>query len=722
MLALSPYPAPGPALVVDHPLAALGLVALVLVIPVIIAAWIRVRALAAPPTDVARAWFGFARQAQWLSIAGWFGWVAALTLTGVDRWTSTGLRYAGGAGLALGLIVLWVVPPALAGLAIQAITYDVQRRLRGSEWTLSEHLRCAVWQLAALLVPLALLGLTPVAFLTGHTSLAVISAIGVLVTRILFLRLYSQTLGLAPHAVTTGPLRDRLFDLGTRAGVPVRQLYVMPTTRGRIANAFAVQGGTVILTDYLLDHLSEREVVATLAHEIGHLKHDHPRRLVFTLIVSVMGAFALMSGLESWVRMPAALAAPIAIALATLATTLVARGFERVADRLAVDLTQDPEALITALTRLSRLNHVPLDWGKWAEKSLAHPSVVRRARAIAKHGGLPESRVSELLAALPPAEPRFTIGVRSKDQRLFSSLWKARTASNTGLTLLALYAVVPAITIALLHTDHPSLTLRAVGIAVAAILGIALSLAALNALALRPMLALRKRMFDRWVRRGIDPERCGGLFVGLSPGREPRIYENFAEWDVGLLFLTRQRLCYVGEETRFELTRAHVVSIALGPGLPAWISAPRVIVTWRDESRGLEGSCALVPVAVRTLGSIASEAGALCDRMRGWQRGVTGAHPDPAFEPMGPPPTGAVTSIAPATLVAPRALIHSVVLCTLASAAASVIVGLKFDGTIGYPDALIATLAVALFHRLPFWLRPRGAADRAAEATLDRAA
>ena len=44
MLALSPYPAPGPALVVDHPLAALGLVALALVIPVIIAAWIRARA------------------------------------------------------------------------------------------------------------------------------------------------------------------------------------------------------------------------------------------------------------------------------------------------------------------------------------------------------------------------------------------------------------------------------------------------------------------------------------------------------------------------------------------------------------------------------------------------------------------------------------------------------------------------------------------------------
>src|SRR5262249_42812403 len=215
----------------------------------------------------------------------------------------------------------------LVSLAIQAISHDVQRRVRGAEQTMSEHLRAAAIQLAALLVPLTLLALAVPAFLLGQAALGVAAAAGVILSRLWLLRRYSEVSGVSPRAITTGPLRDQLFDLAARAGVPIKQLYVFPTARGRLANAFAMSGGTVILTDYLLEHLSEREVVAALAHEIGHLKHDHPRKLLFTLVFSMIFIVLAMSMVQIPYRFPSVATLIVAVAVSSFATMLVARRF-----------------------------------------------------------------------------------------------------------------------------------------------------------------------------------------------------------------------------------------------------------------------------------------------------------------------------------------------------------------------------------------------------------
>ena len=706
-----------------NPAATLGVAVFTLALPVAIAAWLRRRALAAPATDVAAAWFGYARRAQWLVIGGWLSWITVLSLTGAHRAVTVALHASGAGEVGFALWLLSVVPPALSSLAIQTLTHDVQRRLRGSDWTLSEHLRCSLWQLAALLVPMSLLFFAPIAFLTGHAALGAFAAIGVLLTRMWFLRLYTEALGLAPHAVTTGPLRDRLFDLARRAGVPLRQLYVIPTTRGRLANAFAMNGGSVMLTDYLLDHLSEREVTAALAHEIGHLRYGHPRRLALTLVLSLGGACLATQLLGTWFALSSTLTLPLAIVIASFVTLLVTRGFERVADAAAIDLTGDPEALITALARLSQLNHVPLDWGAWAERSLTHPSTRRRAHAIGRRAGLDPARVDQLLASLPPAASRFSVEMPEPGERPYSTLWKARVATNIGLILLGLQAVIPTAVIAMLRSDHPSLLARLATGVLAAITGAAVTLGAVDALAVRPYLALRRRIVERSIARGLDPERCGGRFVGLAPTREARLYEHTGDWDVGHLFLMRQRLCYLGEESRFELKRAQVISIELAPGLPGWISAPRVVVTWHDPARGTEGALAFRPAEVVSLAATAAESRGLCDRLRGWQRGVVSPNPDPALEPLGPPPTGAVTSLAAATMVAPAAIARTLILCGLAAAAACAILGVSFDSSgPGFLDALLATWAVALFHRAPYWMRAAARGTPAAERALDRAA
>src|SRR5258706_53892 len=89
-------------------------------------------------------------------------------------------------------------------------------------------------------------------FVAGNPRAGVVLAGAVFVSRIGLLWLQLRAMGIAPHAVTAGPLRDRIFGLAGQAGVRLQQLYVVPMARGRMANAFAVRGNLVVLTDYLL--------------------------------------------------------------------------------------------------------------------------------------------------------------------------------------------------------------------------------------------------------------------------------------------------------------------------------------------------------------------------------------------------------------------------------------------------------------------------------------
>jgi Zn-dependent protease with chaperone function len=673
----------------------LALLALSLLVPVALVAVLRRAALRTVERSPDAAWFGFWRATHLLSLLPWLGWGTLLWSSGEGTRLAALLRPLGPPATTLLLCLAAMAPPALAGLAIVALSHAVVWRARGIELSLRETVEPAAWQMTGLVLALSLLavGYTQLAHLEPRGAaacvLAALLAFGVFVTR------GRDRSGLAPHAVSSGELRDRVFALASAAGQRLRMLYVVPAARMRLANAFAVRGNVVVLTDHLLAHLSRREIDAVLAHELTHLRLRHPFWLM--LLPTTLWTWALLFGwmLPGWLLWPLVLFASLVV------YTALPRRFEARADVGAVAMTHDPAALISALARINRLNRVPLDWGNWTGALLTHPSTLRRARAIARAAGLPAAAVDPLLAEGCGDETRYEVPHGIADGgKAYSTPYKARWTTRIGLGLVATLAFLPAALLAVARLalpDAPRALLLTAALVVTALAALALS----DVLGARPAAALRGKLAAR--NAVASDDRSTAWFVGLAPGEQARVFEGSGDWDLGFLRLDGERLCFLGEETRFALRRDEVTDVQLGAALPGWGMPPRVVVRWRG------GAFSLRAADVPRVSAGAGAARRLRERLAAWHAGTYAAPSaarDLASATLPPPEQRAVTSLSPAEAAHPRSLLPILVLLLLASLMASGLCGLPLDPErgAGFLDALTAGVAVLLLLRLPWWL------------------
>jgi STE24 endopeptidase len=91
-----------------------------------------------------------------------------------------------------------------------------------------------------------------------------------------------------------GPMKTRILQLAEKVGVNIQEVeYIDASVRGNNANAVLAGYGKqkrVVLYDGLLEQLDDDEVLAVLAHELGHYKWKHGTKNVLTQAVS-MGVF-----------------------------------------------------------------------------------------------------------------------------------------------------------------------------------------------------------------------------------------------------------------------------------------------------------------------------------------------------------------------------------------------------------------------------------------------
>jgi STE24 endopeptidase len=167
--------------------------------------------------------------------------------------------------------------------------------------------------------------------------------------------------------------RDDVLALGDRSGVEVGEVYSVDASRRvRTLNAYVDGLGPtkrVVLYDNLLDDAERSEVNSVVAHELAHVAHeDIPRGILFVAIAAPLGllfvrelATALAARNGDDPGSPAAVPAYLlALAVASFAIGVagnqLSREVEASADAFALELTDDPGALIDVQVRLAESN------------------------------------------------------------------------------------------------------------------------------------------------------------------------------------------------------------------------------------------------------------------------------------------------------------------------------------------------------------------------------
>ena len=169
-------------------------------------------------------------------------------------------------------------------------------------------------------------------------------------------------------------LRTRLLALAERAGARVLNAYEWGLgEKTKKANAaLAGLGGTrrILVSDTMLAEFSDDEIEVVLAHEIAHHVHgDIWKGMAFESGLIVAGFYlasrvlqatagpAGLRGVDDVAGLPLLLLAAGAVSLVMVpAAHAMSRGFERSADRFALDLTKNPLAFISAMRRLGAQN------------------------------------------------------------------------------------------------------------------------------------------------------------------------------------------------------------------------------------------------------------------------------------------------------------------------------------------------------------------------------
>ena len=626
--------------------------ALALLLPIGLALWFRRKALAAPAEARASVWFSSFRFLRYLNLGTITLWWIVTDLVGLKArawflWLENIPDWFP-AGHAIFLFCFWL-PPIVVLIYCQVLFHPVYVRIREVHWTRSELARQAAYGLGVSLVP-ALFAIGGIIEQTSggnfrdfalSYALAVFLAIG-------SARALRKHLQLTPSALTTGELRDRAFSLAGRLGVKLQQIYLLPPGKSRLANAFARSGNSILLSEVLLTDLNKREVDSVIGHELSHLKQNHPRALGFALmggLAVVMTPYFMLAPSPAWQP----LFDVLFIAVPLLSFYFVSRRFEFAADAGSIRLTGDPAAMITALVKLHQLNVMPLEWSKWSEKGMTHPSTVRRARAIGRAAEMMEERVNDLLAApflaAPDrAEEHYRAPHTSSTAKVFSSERKRRIAIRSFLVFGAVAVLLPSVVLRTLDEfAWPATDLQA--FLVALFLCSAATVAFANYTPFLGYRELCRRLRAKLAVEGVPVDRPDACLVGLSPGNTPRIFESNYSWDIGCLVLTADRLCYWGEETQFALHREHVISVEPGPGMPDWFRTRFLYVRWRTADREQEVTFNLRPIEVKSVWTMQRAFGELQRRIASWQSGSHASEPEPSgVESLPLPPAGAVTS------------------------------------------------------------------------------
>lgn len=202
-----------------------------------------------------------------------------------------------------------------------------------------------------------------------------------------------------------GELRALIFGYAGRLNFSIKEVFIMDgSRRSSKLNAFVSGLGKnrrVVLYDTLVEQCENGEVLAVLAHEIGHIKHRHLRNglmvqfvyigvllYLFSLFVtspSLYDAFFMQSRpVYAGIIFFSLLYTPIDF-FAGIALNYFSRKKEFDSDRFAYETTGDGQSLVSVFEKLAVLNLANLE-PHWFFVTLnsTHPPLMTRIAAVKK--------------------------------------------------------------------------------------------------------------------------------------------------------------------------------------------------------------------------------------------------------------------------------------------------------------------------------------------------
>jgi len=206
-------------------------------------------------------------------------------------------------------------------------------------------------------------------------------------------------------ALEEGELRTEIESLAQKAGFNLKNIYTIDgSKRSTRANAYFTGLGRrkrIVLYDTLSDDLSDNEIVAILAHELGHFHKKHNLFVLLSGIVQTGLMLYIFSLLSDNALLAAALGSeepsfhltllafiliysPVSLIL-SLIMNHVSREQEFVADKFATDV-YDGTKLALALQKLSVKNLSNLNpHPAFVFFYYSHPPILERLKAIEKN-------------------------------------------------------------------------------------------------------------------------------------------------------------------------------------------------------------------------------------------------------------------------------------------------------------------------------------------------
>jgi STE24 endopeptidase len=200
-----------------------------------------------------------------------------------------------------------------------------------------------------------------------------------------------------------GSLKDKIIALAKRVNFKMAGIFTIDgSKRSSHSNAFFAGMGSmrrIVLFDTLIEKQSEDEIVAIIAHEIGHNAKKHIQKGLLLSAIVLLISFYVLALCLKWplffaafgVQVPSTYVGIVLFSLFSSVFTFpivplftsLSRKNEFEADAYSVEISKDKEELKKALVKLTKENLGNLTPHPWySAYHYSHPSTIERVKAI----------------------------------------------------------------------------------------------------------------------------------------------------------------------------------------------------------------------------------------------------------------------------------------------------------------------------------------------------